>query len=451
MEETDLRTIVEDLDYLAAEKDGRLILNILIGTHPADIAHIIKSLPQERAQYVFGLLDADTASDVIVELDDVTTDALVAGMREERLSEIVDEMDSDDATDLVAELPEEVAEKVLESIDAEDSDEVKELLRHDEDTAGGIMALEFVSVSGEAAVDEAIREIRLKADEVDEIYNVYAVNEKQQLTGYIPLKKLILAKSKQRVKNVMVTDIISVPTDMDQEEVANIFRKYNLISVPVVDRGGRLVGRITVDDVVDVMQDEASEDMQKMAGITQEEEIRETSVVKISFGRLPWLLVGFCGELFNAMVMSKFETSLNQIFIATLFIPLMMAMGGSSGNQAATIVVRGMALGEINPDETFRRLRREMRVSLLNGAVFGLLLFITISYLDTPQFGLVLAVAMMAVILNASVVGASVPLILRRFGVDPAIATVPLIATFNDIVGMSIYLGCVTAALRFLL
>ncbi|MFQ6112975.1 MAG: magnesium transporter [bacterium] len=450
MEETDLQNIIDDIEYLAAEKDGRMILNILIGNHPADIANIIRNLSDEHGKYVFGLLDADTASDVVMELDDVSRDKLVSELRQERISEIIDEMDSDDATDLVAELPEEVAEYVLESIDKADSEEVKELLRHEEDTAGGIMALEFISVPEDVKVDEAIKEIRAKAEEVGEVYNVYVVDNSGKLVGVLPLKKLILARSNQKVKNIMNKEVISVPTDLDQEEVANIFRRYNLVSVPVVDRLGKLVGRITVDDVVDVMEEEASEDIQKMAGLTDEEEIRETSAFKISMVRLPWLLIAFVGEMCSALVLHNFEASLNQIFIAALFIPLMMAMGGNSGMQAATIVVRGLALGELNPADTFQRLKKEFRVSVLNGAVCGILLFGVVSMFGEPRFGIVLGMVMLVVILNASFVGASIPLILKRMGVDPAIATGPFITTSNDVIGLFIYLGLTTVALQFI-
>ncbi len=450
MEETDVKNIIEDLEYLASARDGRMILNILVGNHPADIANLIHALPDEHAKYVFGLLDADTASDVIVELDDVTTELLVAGLRHERLSEIVDEMESDDATDLVAELPEDVAEKVLDSIDAEGSDEVKELLQHEEDTAGGIMALEYVAVHEGSSVDEAIHAIRAKAEDVEEVYNLYVIDKSGILVGFLPLKNLIVAAADLRIRDVMVREIISVPVSMDQEAVANIFRKYNLVSIPVTEESGRLVGRITVDDIVEVMEEEASEDIQKMAGIADEEEIRETSVLKISFGRLPWLLVSFFGELVAAIALGRFEASLQQIFMATFFIPLMMAMGGNSGIQAATIVVRGMALGELNPGQTMKRLMREVRVSLLNGSICGILLLGVISVFDEPRFGGVLALAMLIVIFNASFVGATIPLLLRRIGVDPAIAAGPLITTFNDIVGLSIYLGLVTMSLQFI-
>ncbi|MFQ5823370.1 MAG: magnesium transporter [bacterium] len=450
MEEKDLEIIIDDIEYLATEKDDRMILNILIGNHPADIANIIRNLSEEHSKYVFGLLDADTASEVIMEFDEVSREKLVSELRQERLSEIVDEMDSDDATDLVAELPEDMAEQVLESIDKEDSEEVKKLLRHEEDTAGGIMALEFVSVPEDVKVDEAIKEIRAKAEEVGEVYNVYVVNGTGQLVGVLPLKKLILARSNEKVKNIMNKDVISVPIDMDQEEVANIFRRYNLVSVPVVDEIGNLVGRITVDDVVEVMEEEASEDIQKMAGLTDEEEIRETSAFKISMVRLPWLLIAFVGEMFSAMVLHEFEASLNQIFIAALFIPLMMAMGGNSGMQAATIVVRGLALGELNPADTSQRLKKEFRVSFLNGTVCGILLFGVVTLFGEPRFGIVLGMVLLVVILNASFVGASVPLILKRVGVDPAIATGPFITTSNDVIGLFIYLGLTSLTIQFI-
>ncbi len=450
MEEADVKNIVEDLEYLAAEKDAAMVLNILVGNHPADIADLLQNLSEENRKYVFGLLDADTASDVIMELDEAVREDLIAELHHERLSEMVDEMPSDDATDFVAELPKDVAEKVLDSIDPESSDDVKELLRHEEDTAGGIMALEFVAVRDTDTVDEAIREIRAKADEVEVVYNVYVVDKDGILVGVLPLNKLLLAKSNQIIKNIIDEDVVSVTPEMDQEHVANIFRRYDLVSLPVVDKTGRLIGRITIDDVVDVMQEEASEDIQKMAGLTEEEEIRETSALRISMLRLPWLLVAFVGEMMSALVLSRFEASLKEVFIAAFFIPLMMAMGGNAGMQAATIVVRGLALGELNPDDTLQRLFKELRVSLINGVVCGILLFGVVSMFGEPRFGILLGSVMLIVILNASFVGATIPLALARFGVDPAIATGPFITTFNDVIGLFIYLGLVTLALQFI-
>jgi magnesium transporter len=222
------------------------------------------------------------------------------------------------------------------------------------------------------------------------------------------------------------------------------------VSVPVVDNVGKLIGRITIDDIVDVMEEEASEDIQKMAGLTEEEEFHETSAMRISMLRLPWLMVAFVGEMLSALVLSRFAASLKEVFIAAFFIPLMMAMGGNSGIQSATIVVRGLALGELNPAGTFKRLFKEIRISLINGAVCGVLLFGVVALFGEPRFGFILGSVMMVVILNASLVGAITPLALDRVGVDPAIAMGPFITTFNDVIGLFIYLGLVTLWLRFI-
>ena len=263
MDKMDLKEIVENISYLIDERDDLKLRNILVDTHAADVADIMRHLPAEQRTYLFGLIDSKTGADVVVELDEYSREELLEEIDEHRLTEIVDEMDSDDATDVVSELDAEVAERVLEHIDEQDSREVKELLRHEEDTAGGIMALEFISVKQDSKVDEAIKEIRRKKEEVEEVFNVYVVDDNNALVGVLPLKRLILSSPGVRVKDVMKDDVISVETDMDQEQVANVFRRYNLISVPVVDKTGHLVGRITVDDVVDVVHEEAKEDIQK--------------------------------------------------------------------------------------------------------------------------------------------------------------------------------------------
>ncbi len=451
MEEIDLKEIVENISYLADAKDNAMIRNMIVDLRPADLAEILYHLSDDHRTHIFDLLDAETASDVISEMDDVSRDEILEDIDEIRLSEIVDEMDSDDATDLVSELPDEVAQKVLDRIDKEDSDEVKELLSHEEDTAGGIMAKEFVVVNLNSTVDQAIQEIRSKAEEVEDIYYVYVVDDRYQLVGLIGLKDLILAKANTRVAEIMDRAVVSVPTDVDQEEVANIARRYDLVSIPVVDSIGRLVGRITFDDVADVMEEEASEDIQRMAGISDEEEFREKSIFRISQVRLPWLLVGFTGELVSAYILHHFEASLDQILAAAFFIPIIMAMGGNAGIQSSTIMVRGMATGEIGLYDVRKRLCREIFVSILNGLLCGLLLFLVVTFwLKLPRFGLILATVLMIVILNASFVGAFVPVILRKIKIDPAIATGPFITTSNDVLGLLIYLGLITVFIPYL-
>ena len=308
MDEKDIKDIVDDFSFLINEQDELKLRNILVDMFPADIADVLRHLQDPQRDYLFNLIDPKVASDVIVELDEFSREELLEDLDEDRISELVDEMDSDDATDVVSELDDAIAERILKHIDEQDSREVKELLMHEEDTAGGIMALEYVSVNQNSSVDEAIAEIRRKSEEVTQVYNVYVVDDEGLLVGVLPLKKLILSSTKTTIRQIMISEVISVETSIDQEEVANIVRRYNLISIPVVDKSGKLVGRITVDDVVDVVHEEAKEDIQRMAGITDDEHYGETSAVKISRVRLPWLITGLCGGLLTAWVMSRFET-----------------------------------------------------------------------------------------------------------------------------------------------
>ncbi|MBN1153747.1 magnesium transporter [candidate division KSB1 bacterium] len=450
MEQRDIKEVVDNLNFLAEARDEIMIKNILVDLHPADIADLFHHINENSRDYIFNLLNADLASDVMAELDESARDDLIEELDENRLSEIVDEMDSDDATDLLSDLPKDIAKKVLDRIDVKDSQEVKELLRHDEDTAGGIMAKEYIAVHQDSTVDEAIQEVRKKAEEVEDVFNLYVTDEMNNLVGILSLKDLILAKAHRKVSEIMKRDIISVKTSLDQEKVANIAKKYDLVSIPVINEVGKLVGRITFDDLADVMEEEASEDIQIMAGITEEEEIRETSPFRIMRVRLPWLLVGFIGELISAYVLKKFELSLNQIIAAAFFIPIIMAMGGNAGIQASTTMVRGMATGEINMLFFNKRILREFFVSLFTGFILGLLILLTIVlWLNNMNFGLIIALALMVVIVNASLVGVIVPVILKRFNIDPAIATGPFITTSNDVLGLFIYLMLITLFLPY--
>ena len=452
MEIQDRKEIVENVSYLIKVNDTPKIKNLFVDTHPADLADIIRDLEESERDIIFDLLDPQTASEVMLELDEVSREQLIEDLEPERLSEIVDEMDSDDATDVVSELPKEIAEKVLSNIDARDRYEVEQLLTHDEETAGGIMALEFVAVYDDETVDDAIQEIRQKTQEVENVYNVYAIDRGGRLAGVVPLKKLILSNPKSRIQDIMNSDVVSVITDMDQEDVANIVRKYDLVSVPVVDTYNRLVGRITVDDIVDVLHEEATEDIQRMAGIADEEILQEMSTFRISRYRLPWLVVSFVGELGSALLMRMYQATLEQVVATAFFIPLIMAMGGNVGIQASTIVVRSLALQEGGATDKWSRLIREIRVALLNGLILAMVIFVVIYifFSENPQFGIVIGLALMVVMLNASIIGAVVPIVLNKFGIDPAIATGPFITTFNDILGVFIYLSMTMIYIKWL-
>ncbi len=451
MEKQDIREIVENLTYLIDVKDEPMIRNLIVGVHSADLAEILHYLNAENRHYIFSLLDAEVASEVLVEMDTGFRDRILDELNEERISEIVDEMDSDDAADVVSDLPVAVANKVLESIDREDSKEVIELMTHEEDTAGGIMAKEFVAVNEELTVEQVICEIRAKAEEVEDIFSIWIVNKENILVGMVSLKDLILANPQKKISEIMETDVVSVKTDLDQEHVANIAKKYDLVTLPVVDDNGVLVGRITFDDVADVMEEEASEDIQRMAGISDEEEFRETSIFKISKARLPWLMVSFAGEMGSAYTLSRFEASLSQIIAAAFFIPIIMAMGGNAGIQSSTIMVRGIATGEIDLYHVRRRLLREILVSLFNGLLCGFFLFLVVTiFLKESAFGLLLGGVLAIVIMSATIIGAFIPVVLNKFKIDPAISTGPFITTWNDVVGLLIYLGLITLFLPYL-
>jgi len=365
---------------------------------------------------------------------------------DERLASIIHEMDSDDAADVIGDLPQDVQERVLDTLEDELSEDVKELLEHDEESAGGIMALENLAMNEDATVNETIEKIRELRDELDHIYNAWVIDDKERYLGSIPISDLVLAKGDTKLKSIMNTDVLAVKVEMEQEEVAHFFRKYDVVSAPVVDADGKLVGRITIDDVVDIMDDERSEDLARISG-APDEEIQEDSAFIISRARIPWLFVAFIGELVAAYILSYFDLEASQQLIIATFIPIVMAMGGASGQQASVMVVRGLALGDIDLRDTSSRLFKEFRVSLLSSTFFSILLFGIVYFWYGKLFAIILASSMFIVINNATVLGALVPLLFKRVNIDPALAAAPLVSTSNDIIGLLIYLLITTVVL----
>lgn len=440
----------EIIEEFIERGDITTLKTVLIDLHPADIAEAVTRIDRDNRKSVFDLLDIERAAEVLVELDTSIRQDILQELDEGKIVEIIGAMDSDDATDVIGELEEEVAQRILDGMPRQEFKEVNTLLKHDEETAGGIMALEIVAVDQDRTAQEAQEVLRRKADDVEDVYNIYVLDRQGVLKGIVSLKALVLADPKAILSGIMDKEAISVQPEMDQEEVANLFHKYDLVAAPVVDEQGRLVGRITVDDVLDVLEEEASEDITMMAGIT-DEEIRERSIFRISGVRLPWLLVAFMGEMVSAAVLSRFKAPLEQIATSALFIPLIMAMGGNAGIQSATVVIRGLATGEINLRDTGRRLIKEIGASVLNGFVVSLLLFgVAVLWLQQPKFGFILALAMIAVLFNAAFMGTMIPFLLKRVGVDPAIATGPFITTSNDVLGLVVYFGMMTRFLHWL-
>jgi len=439
---------IEETRRLIREGDDAGLRSLLDAMRPADVADLIEHLDPKERLFIFDILEPVGAGEVLVEIEPPVQEKLLEDLDNHSLSEIVQELDSDDAADLVGDLPVHRAQEIIRSVDDEVSRELVKLLPYPEDTAGGIMALEFVAIPAHATIQDAIETIREKREEVENLYYLWVVDERERLVGVVSIKDLLLEDPGRRVSEIMNPEVICVHVHEDQEEVARVVKKYDLVTVPVVDDDDRLVGRITHDDIIDVLEEEADEDFSLMAGVMPQE-ITEESPVKISRARLPWLMAGLFGELISALVISRFEVSLETILALTFFFPVIMAMGGSSGTQAATVAVRGLATGDISLVNIWKRIWVELRVALINGLICGILLGAVVSlWLSNYALGGVVALALVLIILNSGFIGAAVPLAFKRMDIDPALASGPFVTTSNDILGLLIYLGLVTLFLK---
>ncbi len=431
---------LDDIRDLVETQSSPALINIFADLHTADIAEIINNIPTEHAKYLFELLSVEDKSEVILELQETVRENLVDLLTPKQISEIVDELESDDAVDIVSELDEEVANEVLESLPVEDSAELRELLSFDEESAGGIMATEFAMVRIDATVQDAIDAVRATAEDTQDIYEVFVVDEDVHLRGVVDLKSLLLNKPSRCIAEIMDPEVISVNTGVDQEDVAHVMRKYDLLTIPVVNEGNQPVGVITFDDIADVLHEEAMEDIERMSGIVEHQEAKST-IFGIARSRVPWLMIGFIGEICAAYVLSSFQSSIEKVIFAAFFIPIIMAMGGNCGIQSSAVVVRGLATGEFQFTRTFVRLGKELSASLISGGILAIVLFFIVYFwIHDVRFGMVVSLSLLAVMTNATIVGSTVPIILDKFGIDPAIATGPFISTTNDALGLFIYL-----------
>lgn len=438
--------LLENLTELIEEGDSKSILTMLIDIHSADIAEIINHLRVDEAKFVFELLKTEIAGEVLIELDENLREKILKDIDTGKITDIVDELETDDATDIVSELPEEIAEHVLDNIDLADSVEVKELLKYPEDTAGGIMSSDYVFITDTATVKSAIDIVRKHANEFENIYYIYVLGSNDELKGVVALKSLLINPLDKIVSSIMEEDLIYVTPEIDQEEVANIMQKYDLVAVPVVDEFKKMLGRITIDDIVDVIQEEADEDIQKIAGLSEDQESSD-SVFRISRIRLPWLIIALIMELLAAVVLSQFEADVQKSIVVMFFIPVVMAMGGSSGTQAAIVMVRGLTSSNVWLQESIRKLVKEFIVALLNGLACSVVLLVASYFVfdeTTLYLSMLLSVALLFIIILATMVGATIPLLLKKFGTDPAIATGPFVTTTNDILGLVIYLAIIS-------
>jgi magnesium transporter len=437
------KEFVEKLQSLIQKKDDNSVLGMIEELHPVDIAEISRELEPDESKYFYNLLDYEVLADVLAELEEDERDKLLEEMPVEMIArKVIDNMESDDAADLLSELPEEKQEEILLKIeDLDQAGELVDLLSYDEDTAGGLMAKELIKVNVNWDIARCIREIKRQAEEVNEFYYVYVVDEDEMLLGTVSLKKLLIARPTTRIKNILNDDIISVKTDTPSEEVANIMKKYDLVSLPVVNTLGQLVGRITIDDIVDVIKEEAEKDYQLISGITEDVEHTDNIFI-LTRARLPWLIIGLTGGILGSLVISRHESELKISPEMALFFPLIGAMGGNAGVQSSAIVVQGIAAGTIDLQGIAGKLLKEFSVALINGLILsGLIFSYNLLFSDSFALTITVSIALFSVILFASVFGTFVPLILQRLKIDPALATGPFITTTNDIIGLSIYLA----------
>ncbi len=432
--------LLEQLLELHTEGRSREGLSLIVDLHPADLADVLERLPEDAQAEYFGILDKERAAEVLLELEDAQQTEIISNLGSSELAQLLFSMDSDDATDVVAALPSEEAAVVLKAIDKEDQREVRKLLIYPEDSAGGLMQLEVVTVPLEVSIREALDLVREQAREVDDFANVFVVSGERQVVGVLTLRDLLLAKANIPVEEVMSPIPVIIRPDDDQEEVARLFQKYDLLSAPVLDSRGRLLGRVTVDDVVDVIQEEASEDIYRMVGTDDEELVYGEHILKISRLRLPWLMINLLGGLVASYTLYLFQVNIKDALVLITFVPVINAMGGNVGIQSSTVFVRGLAMGHYSTSNLGRVVFREVRVALVIGLICGALTGLVSGIWHTKAYlGFIVGLAMVVNIPFAALMGIMAPAFFRRMNIDPAIASGPLITTTNDIMGITIY------------
>ncbi len=422
------------------ETHGNAQLNTLLeDVHYADVAEIINELNDSDATYLIKLLDSDKTSDVLTELDENVREAILGNLSSKEIAEELGELDTDDAADIIGELPQELVQEVISEIeDREHAKDIVDLLRYDENSAGGLMAKELVKVRENWNVLTCVKEMRLQAENVTRVHSIYVVDEEDKLIGRLSLKDLLTTSTKTHIKDVYIAKVDAVNVNEKPEEVAKIMSKYDLEAIPVVDEIGRLVGRITIDDIVDVIREEADKDYQMAAGISQDVEA-DDSIWQLTRARLPWLILGLFGGAAAAVIMGGFEEMFKKYTILFLFTPLIAAMAGNVGVQSSAIIVQGLANDDIR-GSIGDRLIKEMLLALLNGIILAaLLLLFTWIWKGDFLTALAISISLIAVIVVAGFIGTFIPLFLDKRGIDPAIATGPFITTSNDIFGILIY------------
>ncbi|SFW60786.1 magnesium transporter [Cellulophaga fucicola] len=430
---------LEHIETLILDQKDTGLQLLLEEVHYADIAEIVNELNTADATYIIKLLESDKTSDILTELDEDVRESILANLSTKEIAEELDELDTDDAADIVAELPQNIVQEVISELeDREHAKDIVDLLRYDEYSAGGLMAKELVKVNVNWNVLTCVKEMRAQAENVTRVHSIYVVDDEEKLKGRLSLKDLLTTSTKTHIKDVYIPKVDSVSVNEKPEEIAKIMSKYDLEAIPVVDEIGRLVGRITIDDIVDVIKDEADKDYQMAAGISQDVEA-DDSILDLTKARLPWLILGLFGGVGSATIMGTFEGVIKDHLSLLLFTPLIAAMAGNVGVQSSAIVVQGIANDDLK-GSMVNRLIKEILLSALNGTILAIILFCFAWLIEGDvKMALAISISLIAVIIVAGIIGTFVPIFLHKRGIDPAIATGPFITTSNDIFGIIIY------------
>ena len=434
------REFIEKIENLVEQKNNKELLVQFENMHHADIAETLEDLSLDDATYVIKLLESDKTAEVLMELDEEDREKVLNNLSAKEIAEEIEEMDTDDAADIVGELSPEVKELVISHIeDEQHADDIVDLLRYEENSAGGLMAKELVKVNENWSVTGCMSEMRQQAENVTRVHSIYVVDNKNKLKGRLSLKDLITAPSTAQISDVYINKVDYVSVDTKGEEVARIMQKYDLEAIPVVNEMGKLVGRITIDDILDFIREEAEKDYQMAAGISEDVEA-DSSIWQLTRARLPWLILALLGGFISVNVLETFDGAMEKHGALFFFVPLIAAMAGNVGVQSSAIVLQGLANGSLR-GSLLNRLLKEVLLSLLNGFVLaGLLVLGGVFLLNLDfDFGLTVAISLISVIVTASLIGTFVPIILDKQGIDPAMATGPFITTSNDICGILIY------------
>ncbi|HQV36329.1 MAG TPA: magnesium transporter [Flavobacterium sp.] len=444
------REFLTQIEQLIEGNKEQELHDLLHEIHYADIAEIMEELDHVEASYIFKILDSETTSEVLLELDEEVREKILRDLSPKEIAEELDELSTDDAADIIAELPQARKEQVISELeDVEHAKDIVDLLRYDEDSAGGLMGKELVQVNENWNVLTCVKEMRIQAENVSRVHSIYVVDDENRLKGRLSLKDLLTTSTKTPISDIYIPKVDYVKVDTKDVEVARIMQKYDLEAIPVVDELGRLVGRITIDDIIDVIKEEADKDYQLAAGISQDVEA-DDSIIQLTKARLPWLVLALLGGFIAVKISGQFGGAMKEFGVLFFFTPLIAAMAGNVGVQSSAIIVQGLANNTLG-GTIWQRLFKEMKLSLFNGFILSIILLLGSHFLLGVEYiiGITVSISLITVIVIASLIGTFVPITLNKYGIDPALATGPFITTSNDIFGILIYFSIAKMILGF--